>query len=45
MFTSDQVLLCIQELENPEDKNAVALMNKEKIVGHVPCMDGNVPEA
>ena len=36
MFTSDQVLPCIQEPENPEDKNAVALMNKEKIVGHVP---------
>ena len=32
----DQVLPCIQEPENPEDKNAVALMNKEKIVGHVP---------
>ena len=35
MFTSDQVLPCIQEPENPEDKNAVTLMNKEKIVGHV----------
>ena len=32
----DQVLPCTQEPENPEDKNAVALMNKEKIVGHVP---------
>ena len=31
----DQVLPCIQEPGNPEDKNAVALMNKEKIVGHV----------
>ena len=31
-----QVLPCIQEPENPEDRNAVALMNKEKIVGHVP---------
>ena len=36
MLTSDQVLPCIQEPENPEDKNAVTLMNKEKIVGHVP---------
>ena len=32
----NQVLPCIQEPENPEDKNAVALMNKEKIIGHVP---------
>ena len=36
MFTSDQVLLLIQEPENPKNKNAIALMNKEKIVGHVP---------
>ena len=35
MSTSDQVLPCIQEPENPEDKNAITLMNKEKIVGHV----------
>ena len=32
----DHVLPCIQEPENPEDKNDVALMDKEKIVGHVP---------
>ena len=32
----DQVLSCIQEPETPEDKIAVALMNKEKIIGHVP---------
>ena len=36
MLTSDQVLPCIEEPENPEDKDAVTLMNKEKIVGHVP---------
>ena len=32
----DQVLPYIQEPENLEDRNAVALMNKEMIVGHVP---------
>ena len=32
----NQVLPCIQEPANPEDRNAVTLMNKEKIVGYVP---------
>jgi len=32
----DHLLPWIQEPENEEDKNAVSLMNKEKIVGHVP---------
>ena len=32
----NQVLPCIQEPANPEDRNAVTLMNKEKIAGHVP---------
>ena len=31
-----QVLPCIQEPENPEDRNAVTLMNKKNNVGHVP---------
>ena len=33
---NDQILPCIQEPENPEDKNTVALMSKELIFGHVP---------
>ena len=31
-----QVLPCIQETENPKDRNAVTLMNKKNNVGNVP---------